>query len=377
MSTPTDPAGSLTRERPRGATTAGTREPARAANIRDVARRAGVSHQTVSRVLNNHPSLRAETRDRVLAAMHELNFRPNRAARALVTSRTTTIGVLVSKGFEYGPAASLQAIDSAARAAGYAVDIAHLDVMDGPLVRAALDRLLAHGVDGLIILAPQAQTLREIERLSITLPFVTIHSAREQDDHRLSVDQAGGAALATRHLLELGHRRIVHVAGPDDWLETEARVRGYLAEMTAWEQEPEIVASGDWTAESGYRAGRLMLQDPGITAVFSSNDQAALGVMHAAHEAGRRIPEDLSVVGFDDIPEAAHYWPPLSTVRQDFPELGRRCVATLLELMGSTEVGEEYPGGDGAPRRHSRVLRDVTPDLVVRASTTTAPNFSL
>ncbi|KNC19374.1 LacI family transcriptional regulator [Arthrobacter sp. RIT-PI-e] len=340
--------------------------------MRDVARRAGVSHQTVSRVINGHPSLRTETRARVLAAMDELNFRPNRAARALVTSRTTTIGVLVSKGFEYGPAASLQAIDSAARAAGYAVDIAHLDTMDACLIRAALDRLLAHGVDGLIILAPQAQTLREIERLSITLPFVTVHSSREQDDHRLSVDQAGGAALATRHLLELGHRRIVHVAGPGNWLETAARARGYLSEMLAWGQEPEILGSGNWTAESGYRAGRLMLEDPGITAVFSSNDQTALGVMHAFHEAGRRIPEDLSVVGFDDVPEAAHFWPPLTTVRQDFPELGRRCVATLLELMGTGTGGGPSAAG-AAPSRHSRVLREVIPDLIIRGSSAPAP----
>ncbi|RJT79950.1 LacI family DNA-binding transcriptional regulator [Arthrobacter cheniae] len=336
-------------------------DPARAANIRDVARRAGVSHQTVSRVINGHPSLRAETRDRVLAAMDELSFRPNRAARALVTSRSTTIGVLVSKGFEYGPAASLQAIDSAAREAGYGVDVAHLDDVDGDSIRAALDRLLAHGVDGLIILAPQTQTLGEIERLSITLPFVTVHSAKAHDDHRLSVDQAGGAALATRHLLELGHRRIVHVAGPDGWFETEARIRGYRSEMEAWGCTPENLLTGDWTAESGYRVGLGMARDPGVTAVFSSNDQMALGLFHAFRENGRRVPEDMSVVGFDDVPEAPHYWPPLTTVRQDFPELGRRCVARLLGLIGDGGAGV-VPGVAGA-------APDVIPELVVRAST--------
>lgn len=356
MSTPTDAAdpGTAADRRVRPG------EPARAANIRDVARRAGVSHQTVSRVLNGHPSLRAETRDRVLAAMAELSFRPNRAARALVTSRSTTIGVLVGKGFEYGPAASLQAIDSAAREAGYAVDIAHLDDLDGGSIRSALDRLLAHGVDGLVILAPQTQTLGEIERLSITLPFVTVHSAQAQDDHRLSVDQSGGAALATRHLLELGHRRIAHIAGPEGWFETEARVRGYRGEMEAWGRSPEVLRSGDWTAESGYRAGRSLAADREITAVFSSNDQMALGLLHAFREGGRRVPEDVSVVGFDDIPEAAHYCPPLTTVRQDFPELGRRCMARLLALIGS--VGTDAAGEAGA-------APDVVPELVVRAST--------
>jgi len=334
-------------------------DSARAANIRDVARLAGVSHQTVSRVINGHPSLRTETRDRVLAAMDELNFRPNRAARALVTSRSTTVGVLVTKGFEYGPAASLQAIDSAAREAGYGVDVAHLDAVTSGSIRSALDRLLAHGVDGLIILAPQTQTLEEIDRLSMSLPFVTVHSATSHDDHRLSVDQSGGAALATRHLLELGHRRIAHIAGPDGWFETEARVRGYRDELEAWGREPEELLSGDWTAESGYRAGFAIAEDPGITAVFSSNDQMALGLLHALRECGRRVPEDLSVVGFDDIPEAAHYSPPLTTVRQDFLELGRRCVAQLLALINDAGSEASTPGA----------ASDVVPELVIRGST--------
>jgi DNA-binding LacI/PurR family transcriptional regulator len=330
----------------------------RAANIRDVARLAGVSHQTVSRVINGHPSLRPETRDRVLAAMDELSFRPNRAARALVTSRSTTVGVLVTKGFEYGPAASLHAIDSAAREAGYGVDVAHLDAVTGGSIRAALDRLLAHGVDGLVILAPQQQTLGEISRLPINLPFVTVNSAPSTDDHGLSVDQSAGAALATRHLLELGHRRIAHLAGPDGWFETEARVRGYLDELEAWGRQPQMRLSGDWTAESGYRAGLVIAEDPGVTAVFSSNDQMALGLIHAFAERGRRVPEDVSVVGFDDVPEAAHYSPPLTTVRQDFLELGRRCVAQLLALID----------GSGADLRPGTV-RDVVPELVIRRST--------
>jgi DNA-binding LacI/PurR family transcriptional regulator len=328
--------------------------PKRSANIRDVARAAGVSHQTVSRVINGHPSLREETRQRVLEAMEQLSFRPNRAARALVTSRSGVLGVLVSHGAEYGPAASLQAIEEASADAGYSVDIANLERTDRSSIVAALDRLVDHAVEGLVILAPQSQTLAVIEDLSIRLPFVTVHSTGRFSDHRLSVDQVAGARLATRHLLELGHRDVLHLAGPEGWVETDARLQGYREEMAAWNLAPLRAPVGDWTAESGYRAGQGLLRTPGFSAVFSSNDQMALGLVHALSEAGLSIPQDVSVVGFDDVPEAAHYLPPLTTVRQDFPELGRRCVASLLGLLGA---------GPSLPQE------DVAPELIVRRST--------
>ncbi len=286
--------------------------------------------------------------------MEELQFRPNRAARALVTSKSRTIGVLASNSSEYGPAASLQAIGTAARDAGYTLDTAYLETSDRPAIIDALDRLVGHAVEGLIILAPQSRSLDMIAELSITLPFVTVHSTGGLDDHRLSVDQTAGAVLATRHLLELGHRRIVHVAGPDGWVETAARQRGFQEEMTAWGVEPPPPVHGDWTAESGYAAGRRILCENDVTAVFSSNDQMALGVLHACRDAGLEVPGNLSVVGFDDIPEAAHYWPPLTTVRQDFAELGRRCVALLVAALAGN--APEHP-------------HDVLPELVVRQST--------
>ncbi|TDK24764.1 LacI family DNA-binding transcriptional regulator [Arthrobacter crusticola] len=328
--------------------------PPRGANIRDVARAAGVSHQTVSRVINGHPSLREETRQRVVEAMEQLAFRPNRAARALVTSRSRILGVLVSNGLEYGPAASLQAIEAAAADAGYSIDIANLEGTDRDSIVAALDRLMDHAVEGLVILAPQSRSLKVIEDLSIRLPFVTVHSTGRFVDHRLSVDQLSGARLATRHLLELGHRSILHLAGPEGWVETAARLQGYREEMAAWQVPALEAPEGDWTAESGYRIGKKLMAGRSFSAVFSSNDQMALGMVHALAEAGLRVPQDVSVVGFDDIPEAAHYLPPLTTVRQDFPELGRRCVAALLGLL----VGEPSlsPG-------------DVVPELIIRGST--------
>lgn len=331
--------------------------PPRAPNIRDVARAAGVSHQTVSRVINGHPALRDSTRQRVLQAMEELRFRPNRAARALVTSESRTIGALVSSGAEYGPSASLRAVETAADEAGYVVDTVHVDHADRASIEAALDRMVGHAVEGLVILAPQSRTLEVIEQLSIRIPFVTVHSLHSED-HRMSVDQMAGARLATRHLLEHGHRRVVHVPGPEGWVETDARRQGYREEMAAWGLEPGVVPAGEWTADSGYRAGLELRGSRGFTAVVCGNDHIALGLVHAFTEAGLDVPGDVSVVGFDDVPEAAHFLPPLTTVRQDFPELGRRCMALLLaELRGEAAA---RPG-------------DVEPVLVVRGSTATPP----
>ncbi|UWX97103.1 LacI family DNA-binding transcriptional regulator [Arthrobacter zhaoxinii] len=332
----------------------------RAPNIRDVAAAAGVSHQTVSRVINGHANLRETTRQRVLDAMEELQFRPNRAARALVTKESRIIGALVASGAEYGPTATLQAVQTAANAAGYVVDPAHIDKADHRSIEAALDRLMSHAVEGLVLLAPQSRTLEVIEKLSIRIPFVTVHSLHSED-HRMSVDQLAGARLATRHLLELGHRRVVHVPGPEEWVETEARRQGYLEEMAEWGLEPAIVPAGEWTADSGYRVGLELRQERRFSAVVCGNDHIALGLVHAYADVGLRVPEDLSVVGFDDVPEAAHFLPPLTTIRQDFPELGRRCVAVLLaELRGEAPVAM----GDVAPRliqRASAVAPAVVP----------------
>ncbi|WP_028279386.1 LacI family DNA-binding transcriptional regulator [Arthrobacter sp. H5] len=327
---------------------------ARASNIRDVARAAGVSHQTVSRVLNGHPSIKESTKQRVLDAMEALQFRPNRAARSLVTSRSGIIGVLESHGSYYGPASKLAAIEAAAAEAGYLVDTANLSSMDDESLSEALDRLIDHAVEGLIILAPQAITLDALERSSIGVPFVTVHSTGPMDNHRLSVDQVAGARLATRHLLDLGHRNIVHVAGPDGWVESYERVRGFAVEMNAWGLDPSRVHTGDWTSDCGYRIGKELLLEGPFTAVFSSNDQMALGMIHAFREAGMDTPGDVSVVGFDDMPDAAHFAPPLTTVKQDFPELGRACVALLLaQLDGREQISQ----------------KTVVPELIVRGST--------
>ncbi|GAA3034566.1 DNA-binding LacI/PurR family transcriptional regulator [Microbacterium dextranolyticum] len=286
----------------------------RPASIRDVARAAGVSHQTVSRVLNDHPSIRPETRDRVRAAMADLSYSRNWAARALVTSRTRTIGILVAASRQYGPASAVAGIGEAARARGYWVSTATLESSDPASITAALSHLLAQSIEGLVVIAPQARVLRVLTEQAISVPYITLHSTDVQPAQVVVVDQSGGARLATRHLLERGHRMIYHLAGPQDWIEAESRMHGFLEEMRAWDAPTTAPILGDWTARSGYEIGRRLVRRE-LTAVFSANDQMALGLLHAIREAGLECPRDISIVGFDDTPEAAHFWPPLTTVR--------------------------------------------------------------
>lgn len=324
------------------------------ASIRDVARIAGVSHQTVSRVINSHPSLRPETRDRVLAAIEELRYRPSRAAQSLGANRSHTIGVLTYHRSQYGPAAAISGVEAAAQASGYVVNTVNLTSNSSPAIQAALELQLAHRVDGLVIIAPQTRILRVIDEVAIDLPYVLLHARDHDDPHALFVDQMAGARAATRHLIDLGHREIYHLAGPRDWIEAEARMQGFLHELDDADLPVAAPILGDWTADFGYFAGRELARTAEFTAVFAGNDQMALGLVHAMRDAGLDVPGDVSVVGFDDAPESAHYWPPLTTIRQDYAELGRQCVARLLRL-GDDQVAEL-----GAP---------ITPELVVRAST--------
>jgi DNA-binding LacI/PurR family transcriptional regulator len=321
-------------------------------SIRDVARLAEVSHQTVSRVINNHASIRPETRERVLEVMSRLQYSPNRAARALVTSRSRTIGILSASSTQYGPASSIAAIEEAARARGYWVSTANIAPHDPASIPAGLAHLTAQSIEGLVVIAPQVRVFRALDAQPLDIPYVTLQSAELDPQHALSVDQIAGARLATRHLIELGHRNIYHLTGPQDWIEAEARMRGFLEEMSAHDIPTTAPILGDWTAEFGYYAGKELLRVRDFTAVFSSNDQMALGMMHAIRDEGLDIPGDISIVGFDDIPEAAHFWPPLTSVRQDFAELGRRCVDLLLG-----------PAEGVAPAAST-----IAPELIVRRS---------
>ncbi len=332
-------------------------KPGHPASIRDVARIAGVSRQTVSRVINAHPSLRPETRDRVQAVIDQLQYRPNRVAQALGTNRSTTIGVVVHQRAMYRQAAALEGIESAAQALGYLVNTTNLATDTSAAIAQALDRQLDQRVAGLVVIAPQTKVLHAIEALALEVPYVLLHAPSPEDPHALFVDQLAGARAATRHLLELGHHDVYHLAGPQQWIEAEARMQGYLDEMIEADQPVAAPILGDWTADFGYYAGRELVRSRDFTAVFAGNDLMALGLLHAFRDAGLEVPRDVSVVGFDDVPEAAHYFPPLTTVRQDFTELGRQCVTRLLRAVDAGDVEAGPP---------------IAPQLVVRSSTGTA-----
>jgi len=310
----------------------------------DVAERAGVSHQTVSRVLNDFAGIRPETRERVLAAIADLGYRPNKAARALVTSRSRAIGVLVPATTDFGPTSSLHAIERAVRQAGYQPLVTSTP-LEADAVRESLEFLLDQSIEALVAIAPYRVVLDRVRDLD--LPVVTLQTGAAA----AGIDQAAGAQLAVRHLVELGHRTIQQLSGPDDFLEAAVRRRAVDDELAAHGLAVLPALTGDWSADSGYAAGASL--DPAATAVVCGNDQMALGLIHALADAGRRVPADVSVVGFDDIPESAHSLPPLTTIHQDFEEVGRRAVAELVRRLH----GES---GTGDP---------IAPTLVVRAST--------
>jgi DNA-binding LacI/PurR family transcriptional regulator len=328
----------------------------RAAVMTDVAKLAGVSHQTVSRVINGSPQVRPATRERVLLAMAELDYRPNPAARALVTGRSRTLGVVSFDTTLYGPASTLYAIERAAHAAGYFIVTVSLEALDRDSVLSAVERLRLQGVDGILVIAPLEVAGDALVALPHDLPMVAVEAGPADAVPVVAVDQFAGAALATRHLLELGHPTVAHIAGPDDFLEAAQRIEGWRSTLQAAGAEERPVLVGDWSPRSGYELGRQLLEHDPVRAIFVANDQMALGVLRALHEAGREIPREFSVVGFDDIPEAQYLTPPLTTVRQDFREVGRRSLGLMLEMMDAED------GGPPSPPL-------VAPELILRAST--------
>jgi DNA-binding LacI/PurR family transcriptional regulator len=318
-------------------------EVRRAPVMADVAQLAGVSHQTVSRVLNDHPNVRGETRDRVLAAIDDLGYRRNLTARALVTRHSRTLGVVSFDTTLYGPASTLYGIEQAARAAGYFISIVSLKTLTAELVVEAVEFLSDQGVDGIVVVAPQRTAARALAGLSTHVPAVAVEGGEAGGAPAVSVDQADGARQVVEHLLGLGHETVWHVAGPTDWLEADGRLDGWRQALTAAGRSIPDPLVGDWSPRSGYDAGRRLADVPGLTAVFVANDQMALGLLRAFTELRIDVPGQISVAGFDDIPEAEFFSPPLTTVRQDFGEVGRRSIEILLRRVESGEdLGTEH-----------------------------------
>ncbi len=321
----------------------------------DVGRLAGVSHQTVSRVLNGSPNVRPETRERVLEAMRELDYRPNTLARALVTGRSQTLGVVSFDTTLYGPASTLLGIEQAAHLAGYFIIVASLKALTRDSVTEAVERLRTAGVEGILVIAPYDEAVQALQTISAEVPLVAVEAGPRAELPVVCVDQFEGARQATDHLLELGHETVWHIAGPRDFLEARERVDGWRATLERAGREVPEPLIGDWSASKGYELGRRLAGERAVSAIFVANDQMALGVLRAMHEEGRRVPEEVSVVGFDDIPESPYFLPPLTTVRQDFDEVGSQGVRALLHCI---EDGRAPTGGAAVP-----------PRLIVRAST--------
>ncbi|HEY8729363.1 MAG TPA: LacI family DNA-binding transcriptional regulator, partial [Acidothermaceae bacterium] len=293
-------------------------------HIRDVARAAGVSHTTVSRVLNDHPSVIRETRQRVLDSIRQLNYRPSSTARALATGRSLTFGVIIFDATQYGPAATLNGIGAAAREAGYSINVAVLRSSADGSAQDAIDRLAGQGVDGIIVIASEMSVARTVADTRHRVPMVGLNDSFDVKVPAVKVDESGGGRQATQYLLQLGHATVWHIAGPTDSISAAGRVAGWMSALQTARAPVPTNLIGDWTAASGYRRGLELARLPEVTAIFAANDQMALGVLHALYEVGRRVPEDVSVVGFDDVPEAAYYQPALSSVRPDFAEVGRQ-----------------------------------------------------
>lgn len=328
--------------------------------MRDVAALAGVSAMTVSRVLNTPEKVRPQTRARVLAVMRELDYHPNSAARVLATGRSGVLGVVSFDTTLYGPASTLYGIEHAARDAGYLVSVASLSVLTPDGIADGVERLRSQSVDGVIIIAPHRSAAGGLRRLPPDLPAVVVGAGDELPVPVAAVDHEAGGRRVTRHLLDLGHETVWHITGPSDWIDATARVTGWRAALTDAGREIADPLPGDWSARSGYQHGQRLAADPAVTAVFAANDPMALGVLRALREAGRPVPEEVSVAGFDDVPEAPYYPPPLTSVRQRFGELGKRAFALLLERIDS--AGPDDAGS--APPRTT-----VEPELVVRDST--------
>ncbi len=338
----------------------GRRPSDRPVSATEVARIAGVSQKTVSRVVNDDRHVSDAVRERVQAAIATLGYRPNRAARSLVLGRYRAIGMLALGTMDYGPASLTVGSERAIREAGYALLFATTNDDEPAVINKEIENLLAQGVDGIVINEP-------IGSLTLTsavsdVPLLSQSGVYGASACEIVVDPAmvDGSGLAVRHLLDLGHRTVHHISGPPRWRVSDLRRSGWRQALEAAGAPVPPVLVGDWTARSGYEAGQRLAADPDVTAVFAANDQMALGLMRALRQAGRRVPQDVSVVGFDDIPEAEFLTPALTTLRQDLLGIAAYGVGLLVEAI-------ENPG----PRRRTEL---VPLDLVLRETTGPAPS---
>ncbi|MFG2574039.1 LacI family DNA-binding transcriptional regulator [Streptomyces sp. NPDC048481] len=339
-----------------------TGHPKRPASIRDVATAAGVSYQTVSRVINDHPSVRPTTRERVLAAVGELGFRRNATAFALARGRNRAVTVLTADTTHYGPASILRGIEEAARAAAYSVGVGVLESAGESAVADAVQRAADTG-GGLIVIAYDPAGVRALSAVPAGLPVVgvveTPASPPVSDRTWVWTDDREAAFEATSHLLSLGHETVHHVTIPSSTRRTGARSAGWRDALRAAGAPLPRPVRGGWSPADGRAAGLALAADPAVTAILCGNDDLAVGVLRALHEAGRSVPGEVSVAGFDDAPYAACLTPSLTTVRLDFTGLGRSAFTLLHGALEESERVAPHPVA--------------APELIERESSGVAP----
>jgi DNA-binding LacI/PurR family transcriptional regulator len=325
--------------------------------IHDVAALTGVSYQTVSRVINRMPGVAADTRARIQQVLAEVGFRPNMSARQLAGKRSTTVGLVTFATSFYGPSQIMVHSEQASKELGLSFMFSGIVEQSPQDIRRAVDELCAHQVGGILIHLPWEVDLRDLQDVCRNVPLVAVDSDFGFPCPSVFINQELGARQATRHLLQLGHQKIAHLRGPIPWRAARLRYVGWQKELKAAHLSPGPIVDGDWTAESGFEATKRLIADHWgkFTAVVVANDQMALGAMRAFEQSSIRIPQKISLVGFDDIPEAGFFSPPLSTIKQDFAALGRLSIQCLTALVD--------------PNRAALPNRTIQPLFIEREST--------
>ncbi|WP_034593318.1 LacI family DNA-binding transcriptional regulator [Hamadaea tsunoensis] len=331
-------------------------EPRGAPRIRDVAAEAGVSYQTVSRVLNGSPRVLPETHRKVVEAIERTGFRPNRSARTLRSGRARSVAVVTPDTMLYGYAATLRGIEEAARAAGLSVGIRVVESERTEDVQRATDELADPSAGAVIVLGFDRVGITVLDHLNPDVPTVAAvepAAVVRAGIPALRIDERTGAATATAHLLELGHATVHHIAIPFKERGND-RQAGWSDALTAAGVVPPPVLRAGWDMRAAYQAGLQLAADPQVTAIFAGNDDLALAVRRALYDAGRQVPTDVSLVGFDDAPGSAYMTPALTTVRMDFAALGKACVdAAQAVLVGAFQPDVMLP----------------VPELIIRETT--------
>jgi DNA-binding LacI/PurR family transcriptional regulator len=310
--------------------------PVKAATIYDVAQAAGVSHQTVSRFLKGFEGIRPETRAKVVQALADLGYRPNLTARSLKSGRSHRIGALTDDISLVGPRRVAEGASAAAREAGYVLDLVSLDVQNPLAIEESLALITQHDLAGVLALSSTDEMTRAFEATDFRVPaYISAEADDAVTGHRSELTSVALPALVA-HLAGLGHRSLAHIAGPSNSSSARNRVLAYEAAVKSQGMRSLGILAGDWSARSGYQAIAGIDRLPEVTAFVAANDQTALGAILALKERGYRIPDDVSVVGIDDIPEAAYFDPPLTTLRIDFEADGRASVHELLARIEGT-----------------------------------------